>query len=426
MKLKKPLENRKGILFIGGCNSLGLAKKYSTPLYVYDENKIRENCRRLFNAFNKNYEKFKLYYAIKANNNLAILKVIQSEGLGADCSCPEEIMLAKDAGFPKEKTLYSGVYHKDSELEFALKEGIAINLEDVSQIERLCRIGVPEFISFRINPGMGKGGFKQLVFAGPDAKFGVIERDVLEAYKKAKDYGVKRFGIHMMTGSNVLDPDYFIEVTEKLLDIAGNVSKELGIEFEFIDIGGGFGVPYKPEEKELDIESVAEKVVDKFKSKIEEHNLGEPYLMIEPGRFIVCDSGIILSTIHSIKDGYKKFLGIDAGMNILLRPMLYGAYHEMFIADKLDETKTEKVNVCGQICENTDILAKDRILPAAKERDILAILNAGAYGYSMSSDYNTRPRAAEVLVNNGKDELIRRREDYSDIKKDMVVPERLK
>ena len=424
-KIKKPLENRNGTLYIGGASSLELADKYDTPLYVYDEHRIRENFRNLYNAFHKNYPKFKLFYAIKANNNLALIKILKSEGAGIDVSGPAEIYLAKKVGFSKDKILYSGVYHRNEELKYALEQNVIINLEDVSQIDRLFKFGSPKSLSFRINPGIGSGKFQGLVFAGPDAKFGIIERDAITAYKKAKEHGVKSFGIHMMTGSCVLNENYFVEVTEKLMDIAGNVSQKLDIKFDFVDIGGGFGVPYQPDEKELDINAVGKKVTGKFREKIKQYSMGEPYLVAEPGRYLLCDSGILLTKVHSIKNGYKKFIGVDAGMNTMIRVAMYNAYHEILVANKLNDKPSEKVNIVGPVCENTDQFAKDRIMPKIVEGDTLAILNVGTYGYGMSSQYNNRPRAAEVLVNKGKHELIRKRDTFDDLVGNVVVPKRL-
>lgn len=425
-EIKEPLENKNGILYIEGANTLELAKEFDTPLYVYSEKRIRDNVKRVKAAFKKHYPNFRLYYAVKANNNLAILKIIKQEADGFDCAAPEEIHLAMEAGAKPTEILYSGVYHRNEELAYALKAGVNINLEGISQIKRLLKLGTPEFISFRVNPGISGGSIKGLVFAGHDAKFGIIEKNVLEAYRIAKEAGIKRFGMHMMTGSNVKDPAYFEEASSKLLDIAGNVRKELGIQFDFIDIGGGLGISYKPSEHDLDVEAAAKKVAAVFDKKVKELDLGNPILMIEPGRYIVGDSSILLTKVHSIKDAYKRFIGVDAGMNILLRPMLYDAYHHIVVANKLNEKPTEKVSIVGPVCENTDQLAKDRMMPALEEGDLLAVLNAGAYGFSMSSQYNTRPRAAEVLVNNGKAEIIRERETIYDIYKNVIVPKRLK
>ena len=423
--IKNPLKNKNGILYLGGCSTLELAEKYDTPLYVYDENRIRENLRNIYGAFRRNYKKFRLYYAMKANNNPALLHILKSEGAGVDVSCPAEIYLAKKAGFSPDKMLYSGVYHRNEELAYALENNVPINLEDISQIGRLFKIGKPKFLSLRINPGIGKGSFEGNVFAGPDAKFGIIERDVLEAYKNAKDCGVERFGIHMMTGSCVLNGDYFVEITEKLMDIAGEIANKLDIKFDFVDIGGGFGIPYMPNEKELDIDSVGKKVCEKFMEKIEEHDLGNPWLIAEPGRYLIGDAGILLTRVHSIKNGYKKFIGVDAGMNTLIRPMLYNAYHEILIANNLNSKPVEKVNIVGPVCENTDQLAKERLMPVIKEGDLLAVLNCGVYGFGMSSQYNNRPKAAEVLVSDSRHELIRKREEFDDLISGTFVPKRL-
>lgn len=469
-EIKEHLENRNeskyintnsckvnGLLYIGGVSTLELAEKYGTPLYVYDEQTIRNRYRKLVSTFSKYYPKFKCFYAVKANNNLAVLKILKEEGAGLDCSCPAEIYLAEKAGFSKDKVLYSGVYHTNAELEFGVRAGVTMNLEDVSQIDRLVAIckklnNWPEVLSFRINPGMGKGNVAGNVFGGKDAKFGVIEDQAVQAFKKAQESGFKRFGIHMMTGSCVLDSNYFEAVTSKLLDICGKIRKELGIKFEFVDIGGGFGVPYRPGEKDLDLDYAAQKVAKVFADKVAKYDLGDPELKIEPGRYITSESGILLTRVHSIKNGYKRFIGVDAGMNTLLRPALYNAYHEIYVANKLNEHLLtneaskkptflmsdkekqklgwEKVNICGQICENTDQFAKDKFLPHIEEGDLLVLLNAGSYGFAMGSQYNNRPMCAEVLVNQGitksTHELIRRRQGFEDLSKDMVVPRRLK
>ena len=410
------LENRNGILYFDGCDVRQLAEKFGTPLYVYSQNRIQSNYKRLVKAYQSHYPKFQVYYAIKANNNPAIVKILADEGSGADASCIPEILIAKSVGILPEKILYSGVYNSNRDLKYAAENGIRLNLEDVSQLDRLTSIVIPDSICFRINPGIGGSGAEGLIFAGPDAKFGIIERDVEEAYAKAKKLGVKRFGIHMMTGSNILSPNYFEEVVEKLLDIAGPISRKLGISFDFIDIGGSLGVPYKPEDQEIDIDNVAYRVVKKFREKLKAYQMGEPQLIHEPGRYLVCDAGILISKVTSIKNGYKKFIGLDAGMQTLLRPALYGAYHHILYANNLNAECDQLVNVVGQVCENSDIFAKDRMLSSKiAVDDLLVFLNTGAYGFCMSSQYNSQPKAAELLVNKGQASLIRRRETFEDI-----------
>jgi diaminopimelate decarboxylase len=422
----KTLEDRKGVLHIGGCSGAGLAEKYGTPLYVYDETRIRSNYRRILASFRKYYEKFSLYYAVKANNNTAILRILETEGAGADVSGPAEIYLAKKAGFTGERILYSGNYHTDDELAYAVKERLKLNLDGIAQLERMMELGLkPDFISFRINPGIGGSGHEGLVFAGPDVKFGIPEAEAVRAYETASDYGIRKFGVHMMTGSNILEPGYFGAVTSKLMEIVGKIVSGTDAEISFIDIGGGLGIPYRPDDKTLDLDSVARKVTGIFTEQVKTLDLGSPALMMEPGRYIVGDAGILLARVHSVKRGGKTFIGTDAGMNTLLRPALYDAYHPVLVANRLDAKSEEKATVVGQICENTDHLAKDRLLPKIARGDLLAMVNAGAYGFAMSSQYNTRPRSAEVLVKDGADELIRKRETFEDIDRGVMIPPRL-
>lgn len=423
-KIEPPLYNRQGTLYLGESNLVDIADRYGTPLFVTEETRIRENYRRLRDAFSRRWKKFRLYYAVKANNSLAILNILRQEGSGADCSCVPELQLANLANFRIDDMLYTGNYNSDEELRFASQLGVPVNLDDIAIIERLAKFGLPETVCFRINPGFGKGGFDKLVFAGPDAKFGISLEVAESAYARAKKLGAKRFGIHMMAGSSVLDVEYFGQVTDRLFEIASTISTKAGIDFDFVNIGGGFGVPYKPPEEDLDIDRVATEVTDRFRARFEGSG-NVPYLYAEPGRYLLCDSTVLLGRVHAVKYTGKKFVGIDAGMNILLRPALYGAYHQMYVANRMNADKMEKVNVVGQVCENSDILARDRELPVIGEGDVIAILNAGAYGYSMSSNYNSRPRAAELLVREGEEFLIREREDLTDILDRQRLPGRL-
>ena len=222
--------------------------------------------------------------------------------------------------------------------------------------------------------------------------------------------------MHMHVGSGVLDVEPVVLALDKLLTVAKKVHDEIGVNFEFVDMGGGLGVPYKPEDKELDLALFSEKVLTLFKSKIEEYDLGEPFFCVEPGRYLVCDASILLTRVNTMKiTPFKKFVGVDAGFNTLIRPTMYGSYHHVLVANKLNSPDEETYDVVGPICESGDVLARDRRLPRIKEGDLLAVLNAGAYGYVMSSQYNARPRAAEVLVKNGKYTLIREREQLDDL-----------
>jgi diaminopimelate decarboxylase len=334
--------------------------------------------------------------------------------------------LAYLAGLRGIDLLYSGNYNSDIELSQGIQSGAAVNLDDISLLPRLLKYGTPEVLSFRVNPGIGEGQYPGLVFGGQNTKFGVQEAEVLNAYALAKKMGIKLFGMHMMTGSNVLNADYFVSVTKKLFEIAESISRKLGIRFEFVDIGGGFGVPYRPEELPIDIEAVGGRVGEMFREYVDRRIIGEPYLMIEPGRFIVCDSGVLLGRIHHVKHTEQKtFVGTDIGMNTLLRPALYGAYHHIYIGNRPLAEPELTCTVTGQVCENTDVLAKDRRLPHVEAGDVIVVGNAGAYGFSMSSQYNSRPRAAEVLINEGNAEIIRERETLSDLILRQRVPMRL-
>ncbi len=415
-----------GTLHIDGLSCAEIAGRFGTPVFVTSERRIRENYRRIHGAFSSRRKKFRLHYAFKANNNLSIIRILRGEGAGADCSGPAEIFLARMCGFGPEEIIYSGNYNSGNELEYALKSGCIINIDDAPILDTLLAYGDPRIVSFRINPGIGKGKYEGIVTAGPDAKFGMREEEALSAYRHAMRKGIRRFGMHMMTGSNVLDAEYFPTVSEKLMGIASRISAELGIDFEFIDIGGGFGVPYQPGEEALPIEEVAASVVSVFESALSANGrMGDPVLVVEPGRYLVCDSTVLLSTVTHVKKSYRIFVGCDAGMNTLLRPALYGAYHEVLLANRLRMKKSVTVNITGQICENSDMMAKDRLMPQTSPGDILAFLNAGAYGFSMSSRYNTRPMAAEVLVHNGKAELIREREDFTDLVQRQRIPAHL-
>lgn len=390
-----------------------LVKEYGTPFYVYDKTKFENNYNRLNNAFTNHYENTKIHFSVKANSNINVLKIFKNLGCGADCSSPYEYFYAQKAGFSKDKILYTGNYESPEDLRVVAKEGLMLNLDDITSFKRIQKIHTPELISFRINPGYGRGGFEGITTAGTEAKFGVPYEKAFEAYKLAKDSGVKRFGIHMMTGSNNLEPYFFAEIVDKLMMIAGDIFNELDIIPEYIDIGGGFGIPYYDGEEELNVEATGEKVAKVFIENCDKYGFGRPKLILEPGRYLAGNAGYLVTSVTAIKESYKKFVGLDAGMNFLIRPALYNAFHRVRVYGKDDYT--EKVNLCGQICENSDIFAKNILMPEVVEGDIVTFLDAGAYGYVMASNYNNRMRPPEVLVDVDKHTLIRKRETIEDI-----------
>jgi len=414
--MPKILENRNGKLFIDGVSALELAEKLDTPLYVISEKRVRENYRRVYNALAPNYEKVRVHYAAKANASLSMLTILKDENAYLDAVSPGEVFLALKAGFSPEKILFTGTSVRDDELKFLLDSKVTINIDSLSQLERLLKMATPSLLSVRINPEVGAGHHEHCITAGRDSKFGIWEDDAVKAYKTAKEAGVERFGIHMHIGSGILTIDPFVRATEKLLSIAKEIHNQTGIAFEFIDVGGGLGVPYKPEEEELDLNLFSDTLLGLFKKRIREYGLGEPIFCVEPGRYIVCDAVVLLTAVNTVKvTSFRKFLGVDAGFNTLIRPAMYGSYHPIIVANKLNLPDENVYDIAGPLCESGDLLAKDRRLPKIQEGDLLAVLNAGAYGYVMSSQYNSRPRAAEVLVKDGKYALIRKRESLKDL-----------
>lgn len=419
--------NKKGNLSIGGADAVELSQKYDTPLYVIDEERIRDNFRRVYGAFSAQYNDFKIFYACKANTNLAVMRILEQEGSGIDAVSPGEIYTSLLAGFDPERILYTGNNVNDEELKFAVDSGVIINLDSISALKRLSKLTDPEKvkISFRVNPKVGAGHHEHCITGGDLSKFGVMEEEAAEVYSLAQDLGFTPIGIHTHIGSGILDPEPFMLAVKTLMDVAGRVKDETSIKFEFIDFGGGLGIPYTPEESKLDIETFSKEITDLYKDKLNEYNLGKPTMCIEPGRYIVGDASILLTKVNTIKQSYRKFAGVDAGFNTLLRPSMYGSYHHIVVANKPNAENTQNIDIAGNVCESGDLFARDRPMPEIEEGNILAIFNAGAYAFSMSSQYNSRPKTMEVLVNNGESEVVRERETFADVLANQNVPVRL-
>jgi diaminopimelate decarboxylase len=423
-KLREPLEDRKGNLFVDGVSAKELAQQYDTPLYVTSEKRIRDNYNRVFDALTRNYKYVRVFYAAKANSNLTVLKILQSQGAYLDTVSPGEVFMGLMSGYTPDRLMFTGTSVRNDELKFLAQANVTINIDSQSELDRLLKIAVPPILSVRVNPEVGAGHHSHCITAGPDSKFGLWEEETIQAYAIAERARVERFGIHMHIGSGIIEVEPYVQAVDKLLSIAKRVHDEVGINFEFIDIGGGFGVPYKPEDKEFDWTEFASKVVAPFKSKVADYGLGKPFLCVEPGRYLVCDSTVLLTSVNTVKvTPAKKFVGVDAGFNTLMRPTMYGSYHHILVANKLGAADKETYDVVGPICESGDALAKDRALPEIEEGDLLAVLNAGAYGYSMSSQYNSRPRAAEVMIRQGKPVVVREREQLDNLTARQKIPE---
>jgi diaminopimelate decarboxylase len=412
-----PYENRDGQLYIDGASSQQLAKQYGTPLYVYSENKIRINVNKLRDAIKKHYPKTRILYACKANTSLSILRVLKDEGVEIDAVSPGEVYLALQAGFKPEDILFTGTSVSVDEMNYLIGEGVRMNIDSISQMEKLLGLKVPESVLLRVNPEVGAGHHEHVITAGPDVKFGVWESQALEAYKMALDSGVSHFGIQMHIGSGIVDVENYVKAVKRLLEIAKHVHDAIGIDLSYIDLGGGIAVPYRPEEKQTDLDAFIGRLYGFIKEKLSEFGLGLPEIWIEPGRYIVAESGVILTRVTTLKSSPGKiFAGVDAGFNTLIRPVMYGSYHHILNASALNGAP-QKYDVYGPLCESGDLFARDRDISTIKEGDLLAIMNAGAYGFSMASNYNSRPRPAEVLVLAGESRLIRKREEFSDLLK---------
>ncbi len=343
-----------------------------------------------------------------------------------------EIYTCFKAGISPERIIYTGNMFTDEDLKFAVENKVLVNLDSVSQLKRLTRIhddlgAKKELISFRINPEFGAGHHTHTITAGKTIKFGILEDQAIEAFRKAKESGFEKFGVHQHIGSGVLNAQDFKKPVEKYINIIKKIAQALKIKFEFIDFGGGLGIPYRPSEELLDFNIYKEVVIKPFKNLVNSEDIGKPIFKIEPGRFLTAESSILLTQINTIKNnGYKLFAGVDAGFNTLLRPTLYGAYHHIVSCNKNDEEPVLNYDVTGPICESGDILGKDREFNKLKEKDILAILDVGAYGFTMSSSYNSRPRSSEILINDGKIYKIREAESLDDLLKLQIIPDHLK
>jgi len=428
----KDLEYREGILYMADVNTVEIAKKYGTPIYVINEDLIRKRYKTLKKVLNSVYKNNQIHFAMKANSSLSILKILESEGAYFDCTSTGEIYACFKAGILSEKIIYTGNMFTNEDFKFAVENDILVNLDSISQIKRIAKVyddlrKEKNLISFRINPEFGAGHHSHAITAGRDIKFGILDNQVMKAYSKAKEYGFKKFGTHIHVGSGILDPNDFDKASEKYLAIITKLADTLDIQFDFVDFGGGLGIPYRPEEEPLDLEVYKEVIIKKFKELIEKGDMNQTNFKIEPGRFLTAEASIILTQINTIKDnGYKLFAGVDAGFNTLMRPILYNSYHHIILCNENERKKQVRYDVVGPICESGDVLGKGRLLPELREGDFLAILDTGAYGYTMSSPYNSRPRPAEVLINDGKSYLIRKAETYDDLLDQQIIPEHLK
>ena len=391
-----------------------IARQYPTPFHIYDEKAIRDNARRLKATFEM-APGFKEFFAVKALPNPFILKILKDEGLGADCSSLPELLLAEKVGILGEEIMFSSNDTPAHEYQKAKELGAIINLDDLSHIEFLDKhIGLPELVSCRYNPGKTRAG-NAIIGHPEEAKFGFTREQLFAGYRLLKDNGVKRFGLHTMVASNELDYRYFVETVEMLLDLVVDLSREVGIEFEFINMGGGIGIPYRPEQTAVPFSQIAEEALEAYDTHITRHSLRPPKLYMECGRIITGPYGYLVSTVLHFKNTYKNYIGLDASMANLMRPALYGAYHHLTVLGKENQPTDHVYDVTGSLCENNDKFAVDRPLPEVEVGDLVVIHDTGAHGYSMGFNYNGKLRSAELLLReNGEVVPIRRAETPKD------------
>jgi len=415
----RDFQRRKDNMLIGGVSIAKLVGRFGTPLMVTDENALRENYRAVHNAFNAVFPT-RVNYACKANSNLSLLRVLEQEGSCIDAVSIGEVEACLKAGFSAESILYTGVSVSDDEMRQLVERKVPINIDSIGQLRRLAALDNGHPISLRVNPDVGSGHSQKVVTGTKGAKFGIPKDEIVAAFAEAVKLGFSPKGLHAHTGSGGSDPTVFGRVTEVLVGIFERVRGELGIDLEFLDIGGGIGIPYRPEELRADLEAIASEVASKLQGS------GVRTLVIEPGRYIVADTTVLLTRVNDVKSTpVKEYVLVDAGFNTLIRPAFYDSYHHVAVANKFGQQAQLKYDVAGPLCETGDYLAKERYLPKVEVGDTICVFDVGAYGFSMSSNYNTRPRCAEVLVNEGKAFLIREREDIKDLFRHQKIPSRL-
>ncbi len=409
---------------IEGADVVDLAGKFGTPLYVTSEERLRANVRAYREAFPEAW----IYFAVKANGNLALLRVLAEEGLGADVFSAGELSLVRMAGVPMEKVLFNGNSKSIGELEMAVEAGVRVSADSRDELLALSEVasemGEVAEVAFRVNPDVSAETHPKIATGLKTSKFGIPWREIVEVYRTAMSLeGIKPVGLHCHIGSQILDTSPFVEAASKMMDLAGRIV-DIGGQIEMMDFGGGLGIAYTPGTEAPTPKDLAAGILPVFEERCEELGIS-PRMILEPGRSIVADTTLFLTRVNVVKRAHVNFVGVDAGFNLLARPMLYDAYHHAVVANKVDRKPEERYTVVGPICESGDVLARDRDLPPVERGDLVAMLDAGAYGFSMASVYNGQPRCPEVLVAGGRAELIRRGEDRSVFLAGQVVPPRL-
>lgn len=389
-----------------------IAEHFGTPFHIYDEKGIRKTAETLYKTF-ENVTNFKEYFAVKALPNLSILKLMKDLGFGFDCSSITELMLSRKAGGRGDEIMFTSNNTSPKDFEEARKDGGSIlNLDDISLLDKVPVM--PDLISFRYNPGDRRTVSNGIIGEPLEAKYGVSHDQLIDAYKKAKEMGVKEFGLHSMLASNELNYKFMVDTTRMLIDIVKILKDEAGVEIKFINIGGGLGIPYKPEDKPLDIESMGKEITEIYE-ELRKEKSHTPNFIMESGRYITGPHGVLVAKAINFKKIYRNYIGVDATMADLMRPGMYGAYHHVTVNGKEHLTHDKKFDVVGSLCENNDKFAVERMLPQIEDGDLIVVHDTGAHGHAMGFNYNGKLRCKELMLReDGTVELIRREETPED------------
>lgn len=393
---------------------------FGTPFHIYDEAGIRGTIRQLSQAF-AGVSGFREYFAVKALPNPEILRLVFEAGFGFDCSSPAELELARRLGASGDDISFTSTNTSMRELELALADGGCIlNMDDLRLLDRLEQMrALPDVVSFRHNPGVLESS-NQIIGAPLESKFGLTREQIMEGCRRAVKLGVKRLGIHAMVVSNERDYRQIVRTSALLLDLAGEISEALHVQFDFVNIGGGLGIPYRPEETPLDLQAMAEEIAALVRQYEARHG-DAPKLYMESGRYLTGPHGVLVTEVINRKETYRTYIGVDANMSALMRPGMYGAYHHISVCQRdqqsqqVSDVAPETVDVVGSLCENNDKFAIQRPLPRTQPGDLLIIHDTGAHGHAMGFNYNGRLRPQELLLReDGSVHLIRRQETLSD------------
>ncbi len=392
-----------------------IASQYPTPFYLYDEAGIRKTARLVNQAFSWN-KGFKEYFAVKATPNPTLLKILREEGCGADCSSYTELLMSDAVGFQESEIMFSSNATPAEDFQLARKLNVTINLDDITHIDFLEQVAdIPETISCRYNPG-GQFAIANNIMDNPgDAKYGLTRPQMTEAYKKLLAKGVKHFGMHAFLASNTVTNDYYPELARILFQVAVELKEETGAHIEFINLSGGIGIAYKPDQPENDILAIGEGVRKVYEEILVPAGMGDVKIFTELGRYMLAPHGALVARAIHEKHTHKEYIGLDACAANLMRPAIYGSYHHITVMGKEDAPCDHKYDVTGGLCENNDKFAIDRMLPEIEKGDLIFIHDAGAHGFAMGYNYNGKLRSAEILLQeDGSTKMIRRAETPAD------------